>query len=171
MASTNYLIKTFMPVSKASTSSVQAVWVELTLQLNWLDNKREHRQSTGFLLSSDIRRLCPRTSQFIRNYMEKDPIAYRPSHPLTHRRRLKNTRFISIQIASYPAMVSLKTLKYGRGISRLLVLQAYVKLGGGWIQSKGRNIIKMRPHTQHLQYARGNQILIDPNIDPHVSRS
>lgn len=99
------------------------------LQLNWLDNKRNivNQLVSSFPATSDA--YARAQWQFIRNYMERMPIAYRPSHPLTHRRRLKNTRFISIQIASYPAMVSLKTLKYGRGISHCW----YYKHTSNWV--------------------------------------
>lgn len=84
------------------------------LQLNWLDNKRNivNQWVSSFPETTDA--YARAQWQFIRNYMEKDADSLPPIIPFDPQ---KTTSSIYIPTVSYPAMVSPKTLEYGRGTS------------------------------------------------------
>ena len=111
-------MQTFMPVSKASTSSVQAVWVELTSynSTGWIINATSSINGSPPFQRPPTPMLAHSGSSSVTTW-KRAPIAYRLLFPSIRQRPLNSTSSIYTQTVSYPAMVSPKTLEYGRGIS------------------------------------------------------
>ena len=137
------------------------------LQLNWLDNKRNivNQLVSSFPATSDA--YARAQWQFIRNYMEKDADSLPPIIPFDPPKTTKEHKIYLYTDSILPSYGVTQNFKVWPWYIPLLILQAYVKLGGGWLQSKGRNIIN-EPQYQHLQYLQDKpNPYIDPNIDPY----
>jgi hypothetical protein len=137
------------------------------LQLNWLDNKRNivNQLVSSFPATSDA--YARAQWQFIRSYMEKDADSLPPITPFDLPKTTKEHKIYLYTDSILPSYGVTQNFKVWPWYIPLLVLQAYVKLGGGWIQSKGRNIIN-EPQYQHLQYPSDQpNPYLDPNIDPY----
>lgn len=137
------------------------------LQLNWLDSKRNivNQMVSSFPATSDA--YARAQWQFIRNYMEKDADSLPPIIPFDPPKTTKEHKLYLYTDSILPSYGVTKNFKIWPWYIPLLVLQAYVKLGGGWIQSKGQNIIN-EPQYQHLHYPQDQpNPYIDPDIDPY----
>ena len=140
------------------------------LQLNWLDNKRNivNQLVSSFPATSDA--YARAQWQFIRNYMEKDADSLPPIIPFDPPKTTKEHKIYLYTDSILPSYGVTQNFKVWPWYIPLLILQAYVKLGGGWLQSKGRNIIS-EPQYQHLQYPQDKpNPYLDPNIDPYRVR-
>lgn len=140
------------------------------LQLNWLDNKRNivNQLVSSFPATSDA--YARAQWQFIRNYMEKDADSLPPIIPFDPPKTTKEHKIYLYTDSILPSYGVTQNFKVWPWYIPLLILQAYVKLGGGWLQSKGRNIIS-EPQYQHLKYPRDKpNPYLDPNIDPYRVR-
>lgn len=140
------------------------------LQLNWLDNKRNivNQLVSSFPATSDG--YARAQWQFIRNYMEKDADSLPPIIPFDPPKTTKEHKLYLYTDSILPSYGVTQNFKVWPWYIPLLILQAYVKLGGGWIQSKGRNIIT-EPQYQHLQYPSDQfNPYLDPNIDPYRTK-
>lgn len=140
------------------------------LQLNWLDNNRNivNQLVSSFPATSDA--YARAQWQFIRNYMEKDVDSLPPITPFDPPKTTKEHKLYLYTDSILPSYGATQNFKVRLWYIPLLVLQAYVKLGGGWIQSKGRNIIN-EPQYQHLQYPREQpNPYLDLNIDPYRTK-
>ena len=137
------------------------------LQLNWLDNKRNivNQWVSSFPATSDA--YARAQWQFIRNYMEKNADSLPPITPFDPPKTTKEHKIYLYTDSILPSYGVTQNFRVWPWYIPLLVLQAYVKLGGGWIQSKGRNIIN-EPQYEHLQYPQNKpNSYIDPNINPY----
>ena len=140
------------------------------LQLNWLDNKRNivNQWVSSFPATSDA--YARAQWQFIRNYMEKNADSLPPITPFDPPKTTKEHKIYLYTDSILPSYGVTQNFRVWPWYIPLLVLQAYVKLGGGWIQSKGRNIIN-EPQYQHLQYpSEKPNLYIDPNINPYRTK-
>ena len=158
--------------SVKSVNIVSAGGVSKTyfLQLNWLDNKRNivNQWVSSFPATSDA--YARAQWQFIRNYMEKDADSLPPIIPFDPQKTTKEHKLYLYTDSILPSYGVTQNFRVWPWYIPLLVLQAYVKLGGGWIQSKGRNII-YEPQYQHLQYPIDKpNPYIDPNINPYRTK-
>ena len=137
------------------------------LQLNWLDNKRNivNQWVSSFPATSDA--YARAQWQFIRNYMEKNADSLPPITPFDPPKTTKEHKLYIYTDSILPSYGVTQNFRVWPWYIPLLILQAYVKLGGGWIQSKGRNIIN-EPQYEHLQYPQNKpNPYIDPNINPY----
>ena len=137
------------------------------LQLNWLDSNRNivNQLVSSFPATSDA--YARAQWQFIRNYMEKDADSLPPIIPFDPPKTTKEHKIYLYTDSILPSYGVTQNFKVWPWYIPLLILQAYVKLGGGWLQSKGRNIIS-EPQYQHLQYPQDKpNPYLDPNIDPY----
>lgn len=137
------------------------------LQLNWLDSNRNivNQLVSSFPATSDA--YARAQWQFIRNYMEKDADSLPPIIPFDPPKTTKEHKIYLYTDSILPSYGVTQNFKVWPWYIPLLILQAYVKLGGGWLQSKGRNIIS-EPQYQHLKYPRDKpNPYLDPNIDPY----
>lgn len=137
------------------------------LQLNWLDNKRNivNQWVSSFPATSDA--YARAQWQFIRNYMEKNADSLPPITPFDPPKTTKEHKIYLYTDSILPSYGVTQNFRVWPWYIPLLILQAYVKLGGGWIQSKGRNIIN-EPQYEHLQYPQNKpNSYIDPNINPY----
>lgn len=137
------------------------------LQLNWLDESRNivNQWVSSFPATTDA--YARAQWQFIRNYMEKDANSLPPITPFDPPKTTKEHKLYIYTDSILPSYGVTKNFKVWPWYIPLLILQAYVKLGGGWIQSKGRNILD-EPQYQHLRYPPdAPNPYIDPNIDPY----
>ena len=140
------------------------------LQLNWLDNKRNivNQLVSSFPATSDA--YARAQWQFIRNYMEKDADSLPSIIPFDPPNTTKEHKIYLYTDSILPSYGVTQNFRVWPWYIPLLVLQAYIKLGGGWIQSKGRNIIT-EPQYQHLQYPSDQpNPYIDPNINPYRTK-
>lgn len=140
------------------------------LQLNWLDSNRNivNQLVSSFPATSDA--YARAQWQFIRNYMEKDADSLPPITPFDPPKTTREHKVYLYTDTILPSYGVTQNFKVWPWYIPLLILQAYVKLGGGWLQSKGRNIIN-EPQYQHLQYPTDKpNPYIDPNIDPYRVR-
>jgi len=102
--------------------------------------------------------------------MEKDSNSLPPIIPFDPPKTTKEHKLYLYTDTILPSYGVTQNFKIRLWYIPLLVLQAYVKLGGGWIQSKGRNIIH-EPQYQHLQYPSDQfNPYLDPNIDPYRTK-
>ena len=140
------------------------------LQLNWLDSNRNivNQLVSSFPATSDA--YAQAQWQFIRNYMEKDADSLPPIIPFDPPKTTKEHKIYLYTDSILPSYGVTQNFKVWPWYIPLLILQAYVKLGGGWLQSKGRNIIS-EPQYQHLQYPRDKpNPYLDPNIDTYRTK-
>lgn len=135
------------------------------LQLNWLDNKRNivKQWVSSFPATTDA--YARAQWQFIRNYMEKDADSLPPITPFDPPKTTKEHKLYIYTDSILPSYGVTQNFRVWPWYIPLLVLQAYVKLGGGWIQSKGRNIIN-EPQYEYLQYPQDKP---NPYIDPNIN--
>ncbi|MGP5210129.1 hypothetical protein ACTXJ5_04975 [Psychrobacter alimentarius] len=137
------------------------------LQLNWLDNNRNivNQWVSSFPATSDA--YARAQWQFIRNYMEKDADSLPPIIPFDPPKTTNEHKLYLYTDSILPSYGVTQNFKIWLWYIPLLILQAYVKLGSGWVQSKGRNIIN-EPQYQHLHYPSDQpNPYLDPNIDPY----
>ena len=140
------------------------------LQLNWLDSNRNivNQLVSSFPATSDA--YAQAQWQFIRNYMEKDADSLPPIIPFDPPKTTKEHKIYLYTDSILPSYGVTQNFKVWPWYIPLLILQAYVKLGGGWLQSKGRNIIS-EPQYQHLKYPRDKpNPYLDPNIDTYRTK-
>ena len=140
------------------------------LQLNWLESNRNivNQLVSSFPATSDA--YAQAQWQFIRNYMEKDADSLPPIIPFDPPKTTKEHKIYLYTDSILPSYGVTQNFKVWPWYIPLLILQAYVKLGGGWLQSKGRNIIS-EPQYQHLQYPQDKpNPYLDPNIDTYRTK-
>lgn len=140
------------------------------LQLNWLDDNRNivNQLVSSFPATSDV--YARAQWQFIRNYMEKDADSLPPIIPFDPPKTTKEHKLYLYTDSILPSYGVTQNFKIRLWYIPLLILQAYVKLGGGWIQSKGKNILN-EPQYHYLQYPRDKpNPYLDPNIDPYRTK-
>lgn len=140
------------------------------LQLNWLDESRNivNQLVSSFPATSDV--YARAQWQFIRNYMEKDANSLPPIIPFDPPKTTEEHKLYLYADSILPNYGVTQNFKIKLWYIPLLILQAYVKLGGGWIQSKGKNILN-EPQYQHLQYPSDQfNPYLDPNIDPYRTK-
>lgn len=140
------------------------------LQLNWLDDSRNivNQLVSSFPATSDV--YARAQWQFIRNYMEKDADSLPPIIPFDPPKTTEEHKLYLYTDSILPNYGVTQNFKIRLWYIPLLILQAYVKLGGGWIQSKGKNILN-EPQYQHLQYPSDQfNPYLDPNIDPYRTK-
>ncbi len=137
------------------------------LQLNWLDDSRNivNQWVSSFPATSDA--YARAQWQFIRNYMEKDTNSLPSIIPFDPPETTKEHKLYLYTDSILPSYGVTQNFKIWPWYIPLLILQAYVKLGSGWVQSKGHNIIN-EPQYQHLHYPQDKpNPYLDPNIDPY----
>mgnify|MGYP000921083349 FL=1 len=137
------------------------------LQLNWLDDSRNivNQWVSSFPATSDA--YARAQWQFIRNYMEKDADSLPPIIPFDPPKTTNEHKLYLYTDSILPSYGVTQNFKVWPWYIPLLILQAYVKLGSGWVQSKGRNIIN-EPQYQHLHYPSDQpNPYLDLNIDPY----
>ncbi len=137
------------------------------LQLNWLDDSRNivNQWVSSFPATSDA--YARAQWQFIRNYMEKDANSLPSIIPFDPPKTTNEHKLYLYTDSILPSYGVTQNFKIWPWYIPLLILQAYVKLGSGWVQSKGHNIIN-EPQYQHLHYPQDKpNPYLDPNIDPY----
>ena len=137
------------------------------LQFNWLDESRNivNQLVSSFPATSDV--YARAHWQFIRNYMEKDANSLPPIIPFDPPKTTEEHKLYLYADSILPSYGVTQNFKIKLWYIPLLILQAYVKLGGGWIQSNGKNVLN-EPQYQHLQYPSDQfNPYLDPNIDPY----